>query len=478
MAYTKAEQAAIDRASAWRQTPEYKEAMKQVDIYGGGAGAPPSTVPPYTPPYVPPTVPPVVPTPSPATIEQLRAAEERARREHEAYVARLREEAGWSGIPKEDPVYAKGAVTKTWINAKIASYELLKAENAEDNYYNPKLDEAISFLKSVDPNKYTASELSKEMLSRAGKPLSTADFQALAVVTPSPTPSPTPEYSQTLSTGTEMGPFTQYLQGMGLDTPTTTTPREGEEKWIGNQKYVFFEGRWRLSLTVPPTTTPYVPPYVPPTVPPYTPPTTTPYVPPTTTPYVSPTTSTYVPPTTPTTAMTLTEGGEMGPFAQYLKAVGLGAGYMSPSQRYLESLYEPLRGLFGLEQTFAPLTGMQQGYWGNYMQPYLGGVQSMFGRSGDILSSLFGATPGQRGELGYSFEPAYNPLSGQTEYEGEGMGTLQDLLTYALRSRWGFQGAGRFASRLPQLQQQWERQQPEMGFIDYLKSKYGLGGMF
>jgi len=168
-----------------------------------------------------------------------------------------------------------------------------------------------------------------------------------------------------------------------------------------------------------------------------------------------------------------------GPFTEYLRRLGLGGGgYWNPAQRYQASLYDPMRTLFQQEQTFAPLTGgiPGGGYWGDFMGQYLNQPRAVAQRAGGVLGSLFGATPGQRGELGLGFEPAYGE-AGQDIDTGEGMSTLQALIAQALRPQWGAYGGARFAQQLPQMQQQWQLS-PQQTFLDYIKNKYGLGGMF
>lgn len=167
--------------------------------------------------------------------------------------------------------------------------------------------------------------------------------------------------------------------------------------------------------------------------------------------------------------------GAYGPFTQYLKRVGLGAGnYWNPAQRYLAGLYEPLRGLFEMQQPLGAALGQRTPYWGDFMSKYLGQPRNVWQQYANLLGGLFGMTPESRGEWGFSFEPQYGEF-GEQSYEGMPLSFLQNLVTGGLTPSLGRIGAGWLAQRLPYMQTQWELAGPEQTFLDYIRSKYNLG---
>lgn len=85
---------------------------------------------------------------------------------HSAIIDRVRQEANWDGLPQHDPAYTSIEVTKAIADKWIAQYTLLNAENAEQDYYNPKLDVAIEFFNYVseNPDLYVGQNIVKGML--------------------------------------------------------------------------------------------------------------------------------------------------------------------------------------------------------------------------------------------------------------------------------------------------------------------------
>lgn len=85
---------------------------------------------------------------------------------HSATIDKVRQEANWDGLPQHDPAYTSIEVTKAIADKWIAEYTLLNAENAEQDYYNPKLDVAIEFFKYVseNPDLYVGQNIVNTML--------------------------------------------------------------------------------------------------------------------------------------------------------------------------------------------------------------------------------------------------------------------------------------------------------------------------
>jgi len=176
-----------------------------------------------------------------------------------------------------------------------------------------------------------------------------------------------------------------------------------------------------------------------------------------------------------------------GPFTQYLARLGIGATGGGPAAGYQRKLYDPLRTLYGLEQTFAPVTKATPGLWNNYLEgnTYAGNPSLIYGRAGDILSQLYGAGQAQRESLGASFSPEFE---GESAVRAVPRETQQALLYQALVPKLGYLGSQRVANRLGTEEDIWLAQQgaaagattsqPTSGFFDYLVNKYGLSRFF
>ena len=102
------------------------------------------------------------------TIEFKSAAELRiehlqAEDKHYEVLTKLREEAGWPDTPGvDDPAYSNPPeLVKAWVDMKVAEWKLLQAEGAAIRYYNPKLDEAIRYLKAGEKAGLTIGEMDK-----------------------------------------------------------------------------------------------------------------------------------------------------------------------------------------------------------------------------------------------------------------------------------------------------------------------------
>ena len=174
-----------------------------------------------------------------------------------------------------------------------------------------------------------------------------------------------------------------------------------------------------------------------------------------------------------------------GPFTEYMQKLGLGGGYQNPAQTYLANLYNPIRSLWEQAQPIraaAGTPGMATATWPDYIFNTFVGREGKMGilqnQSADILNQLLGYSPETRQTWGLNYEPTHNPLTGAQEWEGKNLGDLQDLMTLGLRGRFGPQGAGWAAGRLPYFQQEWQLGQAGGGqkqtFLDYIKAKYGL----
>ncbi len=172
----------------------------------------------------------------------------------------------------------------------------------------------------------------------------------------------------------------------------------------------------------------------------------------------------------------------MGPYAEYLKARGLGGmAYLNPAQQYQAGLYNPLRSLFETQYSMYGIPGYGGGAqtpdWASFVGQQGGaGRQGIYGGFANALQQLLGATPENRAIGGLTFEPtAYNETTGNPEYEGQGIDWLQNLLAGGLRNRMTSGGASYLASRVPFLQNLWQTQGAPGGtFLDYLRAKYNL----
>jgi hypothetical protein len=176
------------------------------------------------------------------------------------------------------------------------------------------------------------------------------------------------------------------------------------------------------------------------------------------------------------------------PYTQYLAAQGLlGERTFSPAEGYRRGMYEPLRSIYGLEQTLAPALGSTPGLWQNYMGGF-GDARSLpgniYNRASALLRGLYGLGGAGREAAGVGFSPQY--LEGD-EVIPPGVSQAQQsaLFSQALRPQFGFQGAQRFASRLPVEQNLWEQQAAVGGggggggtFLDWIRDKYNLGRFF
>lgn len=185
----------------------------------------------------------------------------------------------------------------------------------------------------------------------------------------------------------------------------------------------------------------------------------------------------------------------VGPYTNYLQGIGLGGGgYWNPAQQYQANLYDPLRSLFTMREGVNEAanvgtpgtTAFQAQPWGDFLSSMGGNMGNIKGEAANTLNTLFGIAPGTRREQGLSYEPEYDPMTGETltgsETGQQGIESLQELVRLGLASKYGGIGARWLASRLPQMQQTWQSAQaggaPITPWVDYLKSRVGptVGG--
>uniref|UniRef100_A0A6M3J0G4 Uncharacterized protein n=1 Tax=viral metagenome TaxID=1070528 RepID=A0A6M3J0G4_9ZZZZ len=178
-----------------------------------------------------------------------------------------------------------------------------------------------------------------------------------------------------------------------------------------------------------------------------------------------------------TGASTLGPDEHFGPYAQYLRARGMGAGqaYMNPAQRYTAGLYDPLRSLWESQQAVYGPQNVPTSGWQDFINQYTGGNQGIMGGFANVLANLLGLGNEGRAQSGLTFQRTFDPYgTGTSQYEGQNLDLLQNLLSGGLANRLGPLGAGYLANRIPFMQTQYEMNPGSMSFIDYLKSKYNL----
>lgn len=142
--------------------------------------------------------------------------------------------------------------------------------------------------------------------------------------------------------------------------------------------------------------------------------------------------------------------------------------YLNPWERYQAKVYEPRSFLYGIRSRMAGVEGTEGWGPGPYRDVYAAQMAEggRYGAAQQILGRLKGATGTQR-EAGFV---------GPEDYAG--------LLQMALRPQIGVVGGEVAASRVPALQERYQREVTQFGasppasmatFLDYLWSKFDLG---
>jgi len=177
--------------------------------------------------------------------------------------------------------------------------------------------------------------------------------------------------------------------------------------------------------------------------------------------------------------MGMGEGEQFSPFTQYLTQRGLtGLDYMTPAQKYMSNLYNPMRFMWEAQQPIQTALGRGTLPWQEYMGGLTGGMGDIRRRAESNLMSLRGMTPAKRQEWGLGFEPEYDPFTGEalpfSQTGAQPLSYLQNLMQYGLAERFGPYGAGWASQRLPFMQQQWEASGQPSSFLEYALNKYNL----
>lgn len=173
-----------------------------------------------------------------------------------------------------------------------------------------------------------------------------------------------------------------------------------------------------------------------------------------------------------------------GPRTEYLRRLGFAGGPTTMAERYLAGLYDPLRSVYEAAQAINPAALQPKPEWGDFMGQYAQvgptgfGLQNVRNQAQATMANLFGMTPQKRALEGLTYEPDFDPATGNPIRTAETQASeanLQDLIRYGLGPQWGGIAANWIANRLPVLQQQWMGQGAQGGsFLDYLRQRYGL----
>jgi len=180
------------------------------------------------------------------------------------------------------------------------------------------------------------------------------------------------------------------------------------------------------------------------------------------------------------------------PFTAYLQRLGLGTqNYFNPAQQYQIGQFDPLQNMYNIRGRMATLPGnqgMAPGYFSDWMNQFTpnpnqgGGMNSYYGtmypQAQNLMRQIFNTGQEGRAQAGTVYEPTY---SGGERTGSGNIAELQQLIQTALRGQLGRPGANWLAGNLPAEQQRWAGQQvaqgPQGTFLDYIRSKYNLGGL-
>ena len=173
-----------------------------------------------------------------------------------------------------------------------------------------------------------------------------------------------------------------------------------------------------------------------------------------------------------------------GGLPAYLQMLGLGGRVSyNPAEQERVAQYNPLRSFQDIEQQQSLLgVSAQKGSptLAEYMQKQgdMGpGRTSLYKQASGLLGNVFGAKPEAYNLLGYEPGAKFNETTLENEYDPGNIKSLQQLMRYGLRTKFGGAGAAFGADLLPQLQLAYSGQKDAgttkaARFTDWLKAKY------
>ena len=173
------------------------------------------------------------------------------------------------------------------------------------------------------------------------------------------------------------------------------------------------------------------------------------------------------------------------PWLQYLRARSLGVDQSAwtPAARYIERQYDPLRALYGAQQSIYQVPSAAQQatpLWETFAGQFPD-VAAERARYAELLGALGRMTEQERFEGDLQFRPTeYDRYGDPVETTGQPISLLQTLMRGGLTGSLGARGAHWAAGKVPFFQKQWQLQQPKnqagavMPFLQYLRTKFSF----
>ena len=178
-------------------------------------------------------------------------------------------------------------------------------------------------------------------------------------------------------------------------------------------------------------------------------------------------------------------GASSNPWLQYLRARSLGVDQSAwtPAARYIERQYDPLRALYGAQQSIYQVPSAAQQatpLWETFAGQFPD-VAAERARYAELLGALGRMTEQERFEGDLQFRPTeYNRYGDPVETTGQPISLLKTLMRGGLTGSLGARGADWAAGKVPFFQKQWQLQQPKnqagavMPFLQYLRTKFSF----
>jgi hypothetical protein len=175
-----------------------------------------------------------------------------------------------------------------------------------------------------------------------------------------------------------------------------------------------------------------------------------------------------------------------GPFSRYMRERGFGTegGFNAAGEpfmdmgtragRFVADRFPELQDLFNLSQDIRTAGNVPQG--DQDFPAFLDNIPDRSQRNVvgyNILQNLFNMPSDFAADSGFDFTRAFDP-EGQRIGKTQALERMQDLVQMGGALRFGSRGAKFLASRLPQIRDRFEVENPGGTFVNYFRNRYGL----
>jgi len=175
-----------------------------------------------------------------------------------------------------------------------------------------------------------------------------------------------------------------------------------------------------------------------------------------------------------------------GPFSRYMRERGFGTegGFNAAGEpfmdmgtragRFVADRFPELQDLFNLSQDIRTAGNVPQG--DQDFPAFLDNIPDRAQRNVvgyNILQNLFNMPSDFAADSGFDFTRAFDP-EGQRIGKTQALERMQDLVQMGGALRFGSRGAKFLASRLPQIRDRFEVENPGGTFVNYFRNRYGL----